>query len=316
MQTPLPSFVRRTTALLLTGALVCSAGACSMPRIAGKTESEQQLSACESLIQEAQTQTSASANTNTLLAQRSLAAQKASDEWLQVAVQCPSRFSEAVLRSAQAQYQVTQLADHIGSVNDYTPTLRLDDAQALPVGTEALTRMALAEDRVGFALEVLAGRFMSGDAHNDNTEALLGANGLYDLSCDHKENASRMMHFATDGTDLRRKIYAVQDLIQHPGDAIDPQLGIQENTVAILEMTCAREELYAMEQYGAATTTTPTHSSDDATNTVAAEDISTQQRNGLKILAQLIASHAYTAFQLGYPHSDDVLFIQPTLALE
>ena len=154
-----------------------------------------------------------------------------------------------------------------------------------------------AEDRAGFATQTLAGRYVAGMGSDRQTMALATDGTLLDMSDDHKETASRLMGLTDSGQeDLRQKVYQATTLIDDPNTAVDPATGLRANTLAIVEMDCVREELQDVEQYG-----TLDHADDT-------KDAQRQLRASLLQLAMLIATHAYTAFGLGYPFTDEVLF--------
>lgn len=276
--------------------VACCAAGCAPPRLAGRAESEQRITACESLLIAAGDDTDAMFDANASLSERRLAARDAQHGWLDVAVQCPQRFAEGTLRSAQAQIVAERTASALGQTNQPLTVSRLDDVTALDVGGDALARLALAEDRAGFATEVLAGRFAAGEGSNAATAAMAADGSLLAMSGDHKQTASQMMHLARGAEDLRRKVYATADLVDVPDTMVDPATGLRANTVAVLEIDCAREELEAVRESGALTKTPGT----DAERG--------RLRADLLQLSMLIATHAYTAFDLGYPYADFALF--------
>lgn len=299
MQTLLP-FPRVRRRLAAWAAILCAVAlcaACTAPRVSGKAEAERDANACESAFADAGEHSEAVTDVSLLLVERYQAARSAQHDWLDVAIQCPQRFSEGVLHSAQAQHYAATLASALG--RDYQPLTvnRLDTVTALPIGNQALARLALAEDRAGFATQTLAGRYVAGMGSDAATAALADDGTLLDMSDDHKETASRLMSLTDSGQeDLRQKVYAAVTLIDDPDTAVDPTTGLRDNTLSIVEMDCAREELQDMEQYA---------SLDHAADT---EDAQRQLRASLLQLAMLIATHAYTAFDLGYPLTDSVLF--------
>ncbi|PAU70111.1 hypothetical protein B1400_0082, partial [Bifidobacterium italicum] len=200
------------------------------------------------------------------------------------------------LRSAQAQAAAHALAGALGDSYEPLTVERLDDVDALDIGGDALAKLALAEDRAGFATEVLAGRFADGAAEDEATARLVKDGDLLAMSDNHKETASRLMHLSDGARDLRRKVYATQELTAHSAQAVDPATGLRANTVAILEIDCARDELTAFD------------SSAHVDYATMSSPRRTQMRAALAQLSMLIATHAYTAFTLGYPRTDDVLF--------
>ena len=83
---------------------------------------------------------------------------------------------------------------------------RFDDVESLDVDSKSLATAAQAEDRAGFAMEVLAAR-NSGHA-------------TLDISDRHKTTSQRFASFS-DTIDDRRKTYEATALLAHP-DTIPP----------------------------------------------------------------------------------------------
>ena len=78
--------------------------------------------------------------------------------WIDVAGYCSGRFAEGTLRDAQTKQWLAFLADKFGqSAPEVTPA-RLDGVTSANVDRSVLDAMAVAEDRAGFAIEVLAAR--------------------------------------------------------------------------------------------------------------------------------------------------------------
>ncbi|RSX45186.1 hypothetical protein D2E22_1866 [Bifidobacterium castoris] len=277
-------------------ALVAPTAACSAPRVEGRAESEQSVDVCETLLGEAAAASGHGDEAGAPKIARYMAFEDAAHRWLDVAIQCPARFAEGTLRSAQAQAAAHTLAGTVGASYEPLTVERLDDVDTLDIGGDALAKLALAEDRAGFATEVLAGRFADGVAEDATTARLVKDGDLLAMSDNHKETASRLMHLSDGAKDLRRKVYATQELTAHSGQAVDPATGLRANTVAILEIDCAREGLAAFD------------ASAHIDYTAMSAQQRTQTRAALAQLSMLIATHAYTAFTLGYPRTDDVLF--------
>lgn len=304
MQTPsTPSTARpsrtlrtRLAAAAVSCVLVLSAASCAAPRVAGRAESERSVDVCETLLTEADVSSTRGAEEGAPKIARYTAFEDATHRWLDVAIQCPARFAEGTLRSAQAQAAAHALARTSGFSYEPLTVTRLDDVDELGIGGDALAKLALAEDRAGFATEVLAGRFADGVASDASTVALVKDGGLLAMSDDHKETASRLMYLSDGAKDLRRKVYATQELTAHSADVVDPATGLRANTVAVLEIDCAREELAAFDSSAHVDYTTMT------------QQQRTKTRAALAQLSMLIATHAYTAFTLGYPSTDPALF--------
>ncbi|WP_163227173.1 hypothetical protein [Bifidobacterium choloepi] len=346
------STLRRATAALLAAVLLVATAACSEVRVAGLAESEQSSSPCELAYYAATDHTATMDGTDgtTILSMRYLAALQAQHDWLDVAIQCSQRFTEGTLRSAQAQYSARSMAAQLGQSYQPLTVNSLDDIDSMAITADALSSMALAEDRAGFETEVLGGIYASKAPTSGNAAVkALAANTatkLVAISDNHKECASQMMMIAGSGaTDLRRKVYATGDLTASPYLIADPATGIDANTVAVAEINAARAELEAMSDnaYDAsklsandeadvtasasssASASTSSGSSDSASSDSASSDSASSDsassdsassdssgaselRADLLQLSMLIATHAYTAFTLGYPSMDHFLF--------
>ncbi|EFA22754.1 hypothetical protein BIFGAL_03787 [Bifidobacterium gallicum DSM 20093 = LMG 11596] len=273
--------------------LTLAGGACSVPRVAGQAEANVQLSACDKAMRRATRRTQLA--TGTAFATRDLRfamADAAEHDWVDVAIQCPTRFEQGTLRSAQMQWLAQQLAKRVQ--RNYTALIvtRLDGLTDNVLPGATLAQLALSEDRVGFATEVLAGR----RAVAARTNGLDGSTALAALSDDHKQASSELMSLAGNTQDLRRKVYATQTLVDSPDTMVDPATGLSAPTVAVLEMNCAREELATVQQ-----ALPNVHIDDDAKANATLD-------NELCQLSLLIATHAVTAFQMGYPSFDLALF--------
>lgn len=201
--------------------------------------------------------------------------------WIDVAGQCSDRFAEGTLRNAQSKMVVALLADKYGqSAPDVTPA-RLDGVTTASVSVTALDDMALAEDRAGFAIEVLAARGAT-------------AGATLELSDMHKTAAQQLVSLAdsvssasatSSHTDPRQKVYAIDTLLANPTTIEDTASGQIVPTAAAIEMDCARAEITAV---------SGTQSKPDTDTAL--------------ILSALAAKHAYTAMQLGYPSDNTALF--------
>lgn len=302
MQTrPLPFFRGSAVgARLAAAAVVCAMtgtlASCSMPRVEGRAEAESRAAAspCETAYDAAREHMSlafsglsdtgfdAEANAGdadddqiTVPAtdiSRYLAADAARSDWLDVAAHCNARFSEGVLRSAQASARLSALASRMQLASPTAGTIsRLDGVEDSSVSAEALRTVALAEDRAGFALEVLAARGAAG--------ATLQASDR------HKTTAQQLVSMA-GGDDPRAKVYEVGELLAHPDTVTDPVTGLTASTAAVIELDCARQSLAPFAATGGI----------DGTAT------------DLRAIASLIANRAAAALALGYPSHDAALF--------
>ncbi|WP_241519563.1 hypothetical protein [Bifidobacterium callitrichidarum] len=243
--------------------------------------------------------------------------------WIDVATYCPGRFGEGVLRDAQTKAELASLADRLGGAEPAVTPARLDGVTSAVAGADVLDAMAVAEDRAGFALEVLASRGQTegatlalsdmhktagqqlvsladgswGDAGSDSSgsSSSSGADGsgssgdsaAGDADGSDSSGTGSASGNSNAGThaDPRQKVYDISQLLANPITIADKASGLDVPTAAAIEMDCARAEIKAVTDADA--------QFDDTT---------------LSILAALAAKHAYTAIQLGYPATDGALF--------
>ena len=293
------SVCARTVAVALTTLAFVGVTACSAPRIAGRSEQEQELGTCERFLETAQSYSNTMGDANIPLYLRYFTASLAQYDWLNVALQCPSQFGDATMRSAQAQHFTRLAANHFGFAYAPLTVTKLDTVDSLDLPGEALATIALAEDRAGFAAEVLAGRYDSFTPTSANTSSdaefvrRLASNAtLLTMSDNHKEAAARLTMLSKGAQDIRRKVYDTRMLTTSEVNATDPATGLRTRTPAIVEMDCAREQLQRIDDLPASDIATAQSQSSDA----------------LLQLSLLIATHAVTAFGLGYPSADYALF--------
>ncbi|MDN6719053.1 MAG: hypothetical protein L0L38_00115 [Bifidobacterium mongoliense] len=282
-------------------ACLCSLvlSACSAPRLAGRAESERLASSpCEQAYDQASDDEGrAGAHHPSIM--RYLSAADARRQWLLVAANCPGRFAEGALRSARsavAQHDlaVTLRIDASSSDDDgYGRPLAGRNAAIRGVGGGVLATMAAAEDRAGFALQVLASR-------SDGRESIAVGDG-------YRANASRLMSMAIGGADQRRKVYDVGALTTTHQIGIDATTRLAAPVPALVEIDCARDEMAAVmgtdghERSLLAPLAVPDPSSG------AGSDAGTRERS-LLVLAGLTAGHALKAFDLGFPATDPAIF--------
>ena len=132
--------------------------ACSMPRIAGRAEAEQRQSPCEKAYFDATADNKIAHDQHQHIIRRYFSAQQAVSAWTNTAAQCPARFTEGTLRSAQARHMARALGDQLSVAVAPITLSRFDDVESLDVDSKSLATAAQAEDRAGFAMEVLAAR--------------------------------------------------------------------------------------------------------------------------------------------------------------
>ncbi|WEV42350.1 hypothetical protein OZX57_02450 [Bifidobacterium sp. ESL0682] len=275
-------------------ALALPLAGCNAPRIESQTE---QAGPCRSAYVDAVAATSHTTAGHPFI-DRYLSAGNAAQDWRDAATLCSSQFSVYTMKSAQMQWLQQSLSPLVGANPTHSDAAlaNLNNVVALRVDNDALASMALAEDRAGFEIGVLAAKDVN--------------NATLQLSDDHKAVASRLISLETEGTssavdtftDPREKVYDVSNLLAHPDTIADPSTGLQAPTVAVAEMDCARESLTALSN------TLPT--SDRAKND---ENTSKDSRNtgsskSLAVLSDLISSRIDLALSSGYPAFDAALY--------
>lgn len=298
-------------AAIVSAAALC---ACDPPRIEGRAEAERRLNPCEQALYTAldADRTIATAKP-VMLAHAELTTSR--DAWLDVAVYCPSRFGEGVTHAARAQVRAeavygTDAVDAGWSVNGVT-TLDSDaDADALD-GLVDLSAAALAEDKAGFAFEVLAAR---------------GAPGAT-LELSDRSKAAAQKLAAMSGDDSRQAVYAVDELTVHPDTTVDSATGLKAPTASVVLMDCARSLVGAVAEGTELPTGADAESAQSGDVGMTRTDgASGTQRNGSdgtpaggtdadrtvervwRAYAVQAANHTAQAFRLGYPMIDEALF--------
>lgn len=205
--------------------------------------------------------------------------------WIDVAGHCSGRFAEGTLRNAQTKQRLTVLAGKFGqSAPEVTPA-RLDGITSATIDRSALDAMAIAEDRAGFALEVLAARGVTAGATLTLSDMHKTAGQQLVSLANRRFSDSGSTADAGDSQDPRQKVYAIDQLLADPTTIEDKASEQTVPTASAIEMDCARAEIKAV-----------------------ADSTSQSDSDTLLVLAALAAKHAYTAFQLGYPSGDSALF--------
>ena len=273
---PVLSIAKRVCAILCVGLALSSLTACSMPRIAGKDEAEQQQSPCEKAYLDASKNDAVALDQHQLVIRRYFAAHQAISSWTDTAAYCPSRFADGTLRSARARHIARTLADQLSIAEDPITLSRFDDIESLDVDSASLDAMAKAEDKAGFAMTLFAARSIG--------------HATLDIADRHKTTSQRLVSFS--GGDNRKKTYDTTNLLANPDTIVDPATGLLAPTDATIEMNCARAEIAAIGK-----------------SSNAAESQSTSAREqSLGVLAGLIADRVELALDWGYPSFDGALF--------
>ncbi|NEG55951.1 hypothetical protein [Bifidobacterium platyrrhinorum] len=277
-------------------AMALSLAGCTAPHLESLNADASKPGTCESAYLSASAGSGAAAASSPLM-MRYLAARTAADAWITVASSCTSRFAEGAMRSAQASYRAQTLGTRLGAPDTPTPSsVDYGEVVHLDVDRDALDAMSLAEDRAGFGLEVLAARGV--------------ANATLSASDNHKTAAQRLFSLSGSDKDPRRKVYAVDRLIAHPDVIADPATGVTANTVAVIEMNCARAYLDALggDEDADADAAGGSAASDDAVTGSSPTKAVAASTKSLDWLARMASARAWHAMELGYPTADALLF--------
>ncbi|RBP97538.1 hypothetical protein CRD60_05955 [Bifidobacterium aemilianum] len=299
---PIPSRAdcfRRTLVCLLCLLTLLPLQGCALPRLEGRAESEHKAGACERSYQAARADSTASApSSGAPLLLRYQSAQRAPDEWAQVAAHCPQRFAEGTMRSGQASLTQAILAGQLGAEPPSTSSVLLTGTTGLDLASATLAAMALAEDRAGFALQLLAARRLPG--------ADLA------ISDDHAQAGQQFMSMAAGKDDPRQKVYDLGPLLealQTSADSIDANTGLTAPLVAQVEMNCVREELAAMQaDRGKTENSRAKPGRKSANGHLSLDDTASQRPASLLIVSRFISARAYRSLVLGYPAFDTALY--------
>lgn len=292
----LTAFVSLMCCLGLLAALPSPAASAAVPGISGRGTDESDLSVCERALSLGfgDLERYQSALPSYL---RLFSAADAQSRWHTAAVECPQRFAEGTVRSALAFHAANTLADRTGIGGVVTASsASLDDDLTLHVDTSTAAGLSLAEDRAGFAFEILAARH--------------GADAtMYKLSDQRKSNAQILATVVAHESDPRQKVYAVDSLIANPDETVDPTNGLKAATSAVVEMNCALEELDAVsagtgKQSDSASSS---GSSSDSTADDASSSRTDAEAHDLAVISTLVSAHIATALDLGYPALETAL---------
>jgi hypothetical protein len=285
--------------VLLTSS--CSPAGSALARVEGRAEQETELSPCEVAYQGAQ-HDQAAFDTAISSVQRSQASRSASEHWIAVAANCTGRFAEGSMNSALALYALSRI-EGTSPFSDAIAAVPSDAIAGSHLSSSEASAIALAEDRAGFRIEVLAAR--SG-ASSDSLR----------LSDNHKALAQSLVSLHPETSDPREKVYAVQQLLAHPATITDSVTGLSTTTSGQIEMDTARAIVEAMtatksssenDTDGDDASASASSSSSSSTSTSTSTSASSSNRNAedsiqaLTVAARITASRAATAFALGFP---------------
>jgi hypothetical protein len=288
----------------LAGCLLLSTTGCAAPQLETQVEASRAANPCSRAYRSANEAHNVMAGHNSRLL-RFLAATTADSQWTEVAAACPQRFAQGTMRAAQAQHLAHVLAPSVGGTYSESAAAThrggLDGRTQLHADTNVLSVTVLAEDRAGFAAEVLAARGVS--------------NATLTLSDDHKATASRLFSLASAAgniKDPRQKVYSVKQLLANQDTIIDAATGLRVPTMAAVEIDCAREEIAGVGDGQSAQSTQNTQDSQDAQQSQGSSASSpaddSASADGLRALSLLASSRMEQAFDFGYPSYDAALF--------
>ena len=259
---------------------------------------------------------------------RFVAGQSVPLTWIDVATYCPGRFGEGVLRDAQTKAQLSSLAERLGGVAPTVTPARLDGVTSAVAGTDVLDAMAVAEDRAGFALEVLAARGRTdgatltlSDMHKTAGQQLVSlADGSWGAG---SGNSGESGESDSDSGESDSGSPSGSGTSSNDGDnGSTTASGSSNGTGNAGTHTDHRKKVYDISQLLANPTTIADKASGQTVPTAAAIEMDCARAEikavtdadaqfddtTLSILAALAAKHAYTAIQLGYPATDAALF--------
>jgi hypothetical protein len=206
------------------------------------------------------------------------------------------------MNSALALYALSRI-EGTSPFSDAIAAVPSDAIAGSHLSSSEASAIALAEDRAGFGIEVLAAR--SG-ASRDSLR----------LSDNHKALAQSLVSLHHETSDPREKVYAVQQLLAHPTTITDSVTGLSITTSGQIEMDTARAIVEAMTVTksssengtdGDDASDSASSSSSSSTSTSTSTSASSSNRNAeesiqaLTVAARITASRAATAFALGFP---------------
>ncbi|MCI1649777.1 hypothetical protein [Bifidobacterium tibiigranuli] len=284
----------------LAGCLLLSATGCAAPQLETRVETNRAANPCSRAYRSANEAQNVVAGHNPRL-MRFLAATTAGSQWTEVAAACPQRFAQGTIHAAQARHLAHMLAPAVGGTYSESAAAThrggLDGLTQLHADTKVLLAAVLAEDRAGFAAEVLAARGVS--------------NATLALSDDHKATASRLFSLASAAgniKDPRQKIYSVKQLLANQDTIIDAATGLRVPTMAAVEIDCAREEITGVEGQNSQSTQALQPAQQSQRGSASSSTDDSASTDGLRALSFLTASRMEQAFDLGYPSYDAALF--------
>ncbi|KXA18336.1 hypothetical protein [Gardnerella vaginalis] len=290
-----------TAAMLIATTLIFSA--CSGSRQFNNTavHSAKNNNACYKVLQSAKTNQKIVDKKGKTATSKDL--QNAAHSWKNVATQCNSRFAQGVVFSAQNTWKLVNLrqsaessANAIKIANQMESNVykKLYDFSNntkdlhLYWNHDPLAKAALEQDKLAFMLQTLAAKDVDNVSlrQSDITATI----------------ANTLMHFASNGKDLRQKVYEIPQKNLDSGVAKDEASEKDLPIVAIAYMDCARGELDALNQV--------IFPADKNGNVDHNQIFSKTNQDFIDILADIAISHIISAYSYGYPSDSSTIFEQ------
>lgn len=290
-----------TAAMLIATTLIFSA--CSGSRQFNNTavHSAKNNNACYKVLQSAKTNQKIVDKKGKTATSKDL--QNAAHSWKNVATQCNSRFAQGVVFSAQNTWKLVNLsqsaessANAIKIANQMESNVykKLYDFSNntkdlhLYWNHDPLAQAALEQDKLAFMLQTLAAKDVDNVSlrQSDITATI----------------ANTLMHFASNGKDLRQKVYEIPQKNLDSGVAKDEASEKDLPIVAIVYMDCARGELDALNQV--------IFPADKNGNVDHNQIFSKTNQDFIDILADIAISHIISAYSYGYPSDSSAIFEQ------
>lgn len=290
-----------TAAILIATTLIFSA--CSGSRQFNNTavHSAKNNNACYKVLQSAKTNQKIVDKKGKTATSKDL--QNAAHSWKNVATQCNSRFAQGVVFSAQNTWKLVNLSQSAESSANAIKIANQMESNVykklydfanntkdlhLYWNHDPLAQAALEQDKLAFMLQTLAAKDVDNVSlrQSDITATI----------------ANTLMHFASNGKDLRQKVYEIPQKNLDSGVAKDEASEKDLPIVAIAYMDCARGELGALNQV--------IFPADKNGNVDYNQIFSKTNQDFIDILADIAISHIISAYSYGYPSDSSAIFEQ------
>lgn len=300
-----------TAAMLITTALTFSA--CSGSRQFNNTaiHSYKNNNACYRVLQSAKSNQKIVDKNNKAATSKDLQndLQNAANSWKNVAMQCNSRFAQGVVFSAQNTWKLINLGQsnlEQGNESSASSASKIANQMESNVYKKLydfanstknlhlhwnylpIAQAALEQDKLAFMLQTLAAKDVDNISLRQSDITATTANTL--------------MHFASNGRDLRQKVYEIPQKNLDSGVAKDEASGKELPIVAIAYMDCARAELDALNQV--------IFPADKNGNVDHNQIFSKTNQDFINILSDIAISHIISAYSYGYPSDASAIFEQ------